>query len=88
MGYQTVAQSEVEGRQNQRERHHGKQHVADENREVDGSDGALAQEVRIPVRKVVGDVVDQKQRRRRERREHQLHVQRALALPVVSYRIQ
>ncbi len=74
MGYETVAQSEVERRQNHRDRHHGEQHVADEYREVDRSDDALAREVRIPVRKMVLDVIGQKQRRRRKRSGHQLHV--------------
>ncbi len=37
MSCETVAQSEVERRQNHRERHHGKQNVADEYREVDRS---------------------------------------------------
>ena len=54
--------------------------MGDEHREVDGPYDALACEVRIPMGEVVVGVIHQKQRRRRERSEHQLHVQLALTL--------
>ena len=72
---------QIERREHQRQRHHRQQDVRDQDREVDRPDRALAEEPRVAVQRVVGDVRHQEHARRGQRRAHPalVHVAAAAA---------